>query len=117
VIKTVKRVTNIDIQILNYNIFQMSNKQGKDAAVRFAVRVKANAKKIAIEKENGNIKISLTASPHKGLANRQLIEIISKELKIAKSCINVVKGLKSHNKLIEIRDIDLEKINNWMEGI
>ncbi|GMT43514.1 MAG: hypothetical protein IEMM0003_0333 [bacterium] len=89
----------------------------KDAKVRFAVHVKPNASKIAVEKDNDNVRISLTASPQKSLANRQLIEILSKELRIAKCCISIVRGLKSHDKLIEINDITEKRLNNWMEGI
>jgi len=90
----------------------------KGAKVRFAVRVKPHASKIAVEKDDNNIiRISLTASPQKSLANRQLIEILSKELRIAKCCISIVRGLKSHDKLIEISDITEKKLNNWMEGI
>ncbi|NOZ83304.1 MAG: DUF167 domain-containing protein [Epsilonproteobacteria bacterium] len=89
----------------------------KGAKVRFAVHVKPHANKIAVEKDNDNIRISLTASPRKGLANRQLIEILSKELRIAKCCISIVRGLKSHDKLIEINDITEKILNNWMEGI
>lgn len=89
----------------------------KGAKVRFAVHVKPNASKIAVEKDNDNVRISLTASPQKSLANRQLIEILSKELRIAKCCISIVRGLKSHDKLIEINDITEKRLNNWMEGI
>ncbi len=89
----------------------------KNTKVRFAVHVKPHASKIAVEKGDGDIRISLTASPRKSLANRQLIEILSKELRIARCCISIVRGLKGHDKLIEISDITEKRLNNWMEGI
>lgn len=85
----------------------------ESGSVRFVVHVKPNASRIAVERSGGNLTIKLTASPQKGLANRQLLEIIAKELKIAKSCINVVSGHKSRNKLIEIAGITEKQLNAW----
>jgi len=45
-----------------------------------------------------------TAVPEKGKANKKVIEIISKYLKIPKSRIRILKGETSKEKLIKIDD-------------
>lgn len=50
------------------------------------------------------LKIYLTAVPEKGKANKKLIELLSETMNISKSKINILKGEKSHEKIIEIDD-------------
>ncbi len=47
-------------------------------------------------------KIKITSAPVDGEANKQLISFLSKEWKIAKSKIKIIKGETSRNKIIEI---------------
>ena len=48
------------------------------------------------------LKIKITAPPVDNKANKALIEFLSKELKIAKSKIEIIKGQKSRNKVLKI---------------
>lgn len=50
------------------------------------------------------LKIKLKAPPVDGKANEELIKFLSEEFKIAKSKIEIVKGKKGRNKVIEISD-------------
>lgn len=50
------------------------------------------------------LKIYLTAVPEKGKANKKLIEVLSETMNVSKGKINIVKGEKSHEKIIEIDD-------------
>ncbi len=69
------------------------------------VKVKPNAKKEEIKKiEEDYYEVRTTAVPEKGKANKRVIEIISKHLKIPKSRIRIVKGETSREKLIEVDD-------------
>lgn len=86
-------------------------------SVRFIVHVKPHASRIAIEKNGKILTVRLTASPQNGLANRQLIEIVAKEIRIAKSCINIIKGRKDHDKLIEINGITEKQLKDWRRNI
>ncbi len=86
-------------------------------SVRFIVHVKPHASRIAIEKSDKLLTVRLTASPQNDLANRQLIEIIAKEIRIAKSCINIIKSRKNHNKLIEVNGITEKQLKNWRKKI
>lgn len=48
------------------------------------------------------LKVKLTSPPVDGEANKKLIKILSKEYKVAKSRIKIVKGETSKNKVVEI---------------
>jgi uncharacterized protein len=58
-----------------------------------------------IRLEGGIIKIKVTAPPVDGLANRAVIELISKGLKIPKKDIDIISGEKSKNKKIRIHGV------------
>jgi len=69
------------------------------------VKVKSNAKKEEIKKIEENFyEVRTTAVPEKGKANKKVIEIISKYLKIPKSRIRILRGETSKEKLIKIDD-------------
>lgn len=52
------------------------------------------------------LKVKLTAVPEKGLANRALIDLLSKELKIPKSSITILSGAFSSSKVLRIEGVD-----------
>ena len=51
---------------------------------------------------NGTYTVYLRAKPHDGEANTALIKLLSKHFHVAKSCITIKKGAKSHTKIISI---------------
>ena len=58
-------------------------------------------------KKNGEndlpfLKIYLTAAPIGGKANKELIKLLSEKLGVSKSKINIIKGEKSKEKVIEV---------------
>ncbi|NLA74401.1 MAG: YggU family protein [Deltaproteobacteria bacterium] len=55
--------------------------------------------------EQGIVKIRVTAPPVDGLANRAVIELISKKFKIPKKNIEIISGDKSKNKRIRVHGI------------
>ena len=50
------------------------------------------------------LKVYLIAVPVDGKANKELIKLLSKELNISKSKINIIAGEKNKKKIIEIDD-------------
>jgi len=66
------------------------------------IRVIPKASRNRIEKTNGSFKVYLTSLPQNGLANRQLIDLLSEYLHLKKYQIKIIKGHKSRNKLVEI---------------
>jgi len=55
-----------------------------------------------VDEATMEIKVSLRCVPVKGKANRELINIISKHLKIRPSNIKIIHGLYSKTKVIQI---------------
>ena len=68
------------------------------------IRVIPGASRNLVKNESGHLKIYLTKPPVDGLANKQLIGLLSKYLKIKKYQIKIIKGKRSRNKSIEIPD-------------
>ena len=52
---------------------------------------------------DGTYKAKLTAPPVDGKANAALIQLVSKEFDVAKSCIHIIKGESGRTKTIEIK--------------
>lgn len=73
--------------------------------MKFEVKVIPAAKKNAILQEGQRIKIYLTAPAVDGKANDALINFLADHYHARKSQIEIIKGLKSRNKVIIIRDI------------
>lgn len=55
-----------------------------------------------VEEANNYLKIKLTASPTKGQANNELVKLLAKKYDVAKSQIEIIKGLTSKDKLVRI---------------
>lgn len=66
------------------------------------IRVIPKASRSLIKEENDSLKAYLTQPAHDGLANKQLIELLAKHLKLKKYQIKILKGENSQNKVIEI---------------
>ncbi|MEO2082548.1 MAG: DUF167 domain-containing protein [Desulfurobacteriaceae bacterium] len=72
------------------------------------LRVQPKSSRNRIEKaEGGRLKVRVTVPPEGGKANRAVIELLSKALKVPKSSIEVVRGETSRNKVIFIEGIDV----------
>jgi hypothetical protein len=71
--------------------------------MKIQVKVKPNSKQQKIEEaDDGSLVISLKSPPIDGKANQELIELLAKKFKIAKSQVFIKSGLSSKNKLVEI---------------
>lgn len=80
-------------------------------AVRFSVRLQPRASKNEIAGLQGvSLKVRVTAPPVDGLANEALIDSLSAALTIPRRNVCIVSGLSSRTKVVEVREVDLEKI-------
>ncbi len=71
--------------------------------MKITVKVKPNSRENSLKKlDNGNYEVKVSVPPEKGKANQRVIELLSKELKIAKSRITLIKGDTSKEKLFEV---------------
>ena len=67
------------------------------------VKVKTNAFKNEVKLiNNKRLFVKTTATPEKGKANKQAILLLAKFYKISKNQLEIVRGLKSKNKIIKI---------------
>ena len=68
------------------------------------IKVKTGAKVNKINKiDNDNWEIKTTKRPVDNKANEAMVELIAKEMKIAKSKVQIVSGLKCRSKKVEIQ--------------
>lgn len=71
--------------------------------MRISVKVKAKSKKEYVEKiDDTHYKVAVKELPVKGQANKAIIEVLSNYFKIKKADINILKGEKSKQKIVEI---------------
>jgi uncharacterized protein (TIGR00251 family) len=74
--------------------------------VVFRVQVQPRAAKNRIQGLHGEtLKLSLTAPPVEGAANRLCREFLAQELKVPKNRVNVVGGYKSRRKTIRVENL------------
>lgn len=86
----------------------------KDALLDITVSPKSSRSEIIID-EGGIIKIYLNSPPSEGRANRELIERLSRSIKIPKSGISIVKGEKGRKKRVLVRGLAKEEIINILK--
>lgn len=68
----------------------------------FHVRVIPKSSRNLVKEEANGFKVYLTKPATDGLANAQLIDLLSSHLKIKKYQIEIIRGLKSKNKLVSV---------------
>lgn len=69
-----------------------------------SVRVQPRSSRNLVKEENGRLKVYLTKPAESGLANAQLIELLSGHFKVKKYQVEIIKGQNSRSKLVEISD-------------
>jgi uncharacterized protein YggU (UPF0235/DUF167 family) len=70
------------------------------------VRVKTNAKKEEITAEPKNIfAVSLKEKPEQNLANKRLVLVLGKHLRVPIANIRIVRGHKAPLKVISVKDL------------
>lgn len=68
------------------------------------VKVVPRASRSLVKEENGSLKVYLTKPAVDGLANKQLVELLSEHLKVKKYRLEIVSGEKSRNKVIKVNE-------------
>ncbi len=71
--------------------------------MKVTVIVKPRAKKRSVEiNENGEYIVGVVSPAREGKANSEVIDTVAEYLKLAKSRVKIVGGLKSKKKILEI---------------
>lgn len=82
-----------------------ADKKGSEQAV-LSVRVQPRAAKNGIvRREDGGLKVRLTAPAVENAANEALVRFLAERLKIARSRIEIVSGQTSREKRVRIEGI------------
>ncbi len=85
------------------------------------VRARAGARRNEIcGEQDGMLKVSVTQAPEKGKANKALVALLSKALRLRKSQIALISGETSPQKRFLVRDVETgelaERIGEALEG-
>jgi uncharacterized protein (TIGR00251 family) len=82
------------------------------------VRAQPGARRNEIRGEqNGMLKVSVTQAAEKGKANKALIALLSKELSLRKSQIELISGATSSQKRFLVREVTLEELSERIERV
>ena len=74
------------------------------------LKISPNASKNEIIKTDEMVKVKGTAQPIENKANKALVEFLSKNFKVPKSSIEIVKGETSKEKTILFKNISSDKM-------
>jgi uncharacterized protein (TIGR00251 family) len=72
--------------------------------MKISVRVKPNMKQEKVEKVDNVFTVNVKEPAKEGRANKAVVDLLSKYFKIPKSKIVILSGMKSKQKIIEIKD-------------
>lgn len=91
-------------------------KETKDGII-LQLRISPNASKNEIITTDDMLKVKITAQPVDGKANKALVEFLSKQFKVPKSYIEILKGQTSKDKTVLIKttsDECISKIKSYI---
>jgi hypothetical protein len=75
------------------------------------VRIAPRASRDAIGAMLGDeLVVRVTAPPVDGQANEAVVRLLAKRLKVARGAVTIVRGLRSRQKLVEVRGLTEEQL-------
>lgn len=87
----------------------------KEDCILIDLRVVPNSSKVDLVNDSNRIRFKITAPPVDNKANKFILEYFSKQFRLAKSSIKIVKGELSKDKTIMFIVEDKTKQNNIVE--
>jgi uncharacterized protein (TIGR00251 family) len=85
------------------------------AVIKLRVIPRASREKIEIETD-GTFRVYLGAPPVAGEANKALIRLFSRQLRIPQNRIALLKGNRSRDKLMEVVGMDLYELKETLKN-
>ncbi|OGY52415.1 MAG: hypothetical protein A3J59_00715 [Candidatus Buchananbacteria bacterium RIFCSPHIGHO2_02_FULL_56_16] len=68
------------------------------------VKVITKARRTGVtQNADGSLTVKLNTAPEKGKANKELLDLLAEWFNVAKSDLEIVRGLTSRNKLVRIQ--------------
>ncbi len=81
------------------------------------VRVQPSAGRSGTAGEQaGALKIRLLSPPEDGKANKELIKLLSKALKVPAAAVEIISGEKSRQKRVRFNEIDRQTLENFIKN-
>lgn len=65
----------------------------------------------------GGCRIWVTTPPVDGGANKEVVELVAKNLSVAKSQVTIILGHRSRSKVLGIEGVSAEELDDWLEKI
>lgn len=88
-----------------------------DDGILIPVQVVPRASRTGIDGEvEGALRVRLAAPPVEGAANRELIEFLSKRLRLPKRDLTLVTGERSKRKAVRVRALSRQEILERLQG-
>ena len=78
------------------------------------VKVIPKSGRLQLKFEGDTLKVWLKSAPEDGKANAELVRILAKKFKIHRTDIQIVRGLSSRNKNVDITGISLEEMKKTL---
>jgi uncharacterized protein (TIGR00251 family) len=89
--------------------------QSVDNGVVITVRVIPRAGKSAVAGTRGDaLLVRLRSAPVEGAANEELIEVIAKQLGVAKRAVEIISGQRSREKRVQVSGVDVESASKML---
>ena len=79
----------------------INNNIKKELILKIKVEPRSS-KSVIVGRHGDALKVKLTSPPVEGKANKELIDLLSKELKVPKKAITITSGKSSKNKIVKI---------------
>ncbi|MBI4309816.1 MAG: DUF167 domain-containing protein [Candidatus Omnitrophica bacterium] len=73
--------------------------------MKLNIKVIPGARQNAFKEEAGGIRVYLTTPPIEGRANQALVKFLAGHFGVNASRIEIIKGLKSRNKVVNVSSI------------
>ena len=82
-----------------------------------SLKIIPNSSRNEIVLEDSFIKVKLTAQPIENKANKVLVEYLSKEFKIPKTYITIIRGQTSKDKVLRFESDDKKKLQDIIDKL
>jgi len=74
--------------------------------MKIFIKIKVRSKNNTIKKiDDNHYLVSVTEVPEKGKANKALVKILAKSFNVPLQAVEIISGLSSRNKIVEIKEI------------
>ncbi|MBW1817145.1 MAG: YggU family protein [Deltaproteobacteria bacterium] len=93
------------------------NTQEDEIHTDIQVKVMPRSSREQVVVEDGLYKVKLTAPPLEGKANKALVRLLSKKLRVPKGAVRIVSGETSRRKRIRIDGVTAEAVEKALSKV